>query len=55
MDNFGVGGGRYTTMNEEVHSDWKNTYKSKDRNMTDIHVNENTEVSTHLGELEGDS
>ena len=52
-ENVGVGD-RYTTVNEEVHTDAKNTTESKKTDITDVHVNENTAVSAHLRELEGD-
>ena len=50
-----VRGDRYTAVNEEVHTDVKNTNGSKDSNIADVHVNENTAVSAHLRELKGDS
>ena len=55
IEKVSVGSGKYTTVNDEVHTDVKNTKKFKDSNITDVHVNENTAVSAHLRELKGDS
>ena len=50
-----VRGDQCTAVNEEVHTNVKNTNGSKGSNIADVHVNENTAVSAHLRELEGDS